>query len=412
MRLYADNRYTEIRRYLIKHDITTLDLLAQFDFNKLKILPNVSETDIVFAKEVFHHAWNDHIIETAPLENYQITSLPDEDENFDYSKFVNSIEIDILPLSKRAKNCLLRSNINSLEKLYSLNEEELMSIRNLGVKTCREILQYVQSNPLSEIQKDILYKIENINNENKNLPLVLLSNIGCNQERINSYVHNGLSTVGDLLDSNVTPQEYTFLHPVINELSFTAVDLFKRCFNSLKDIELIIVEKKSYGATLREIGNELGITHERVRQILLKSCQYLLNYAELVVGILLSDGSISFTLSDVQSVLHDEFLAHLCMYVLHNSTYVTYFKYSDKFIKADIYTADVETRLSEYVEKTIGAGINIKDNLELLESELSKYSLHFLSIDDITNYLVFNNYHFYGDYVNKGKKHIETMCEK
>lgn len=45
------------------------------------------------------------------------------------------MKIEELNLSVRAYNCLMRAGVDTVEKLRSLSDEELMRVRNLG-KTC------------------------------------------------------------------------------------------------------------------------------------------------------------------------------------------------------------------------------------------------------------------------------------
>jgi ERCC4-type nuclease len=56
----------------------------------------------------------------------------------------STIKIDELYLSVRSYNCLRRANINTIEDLISKSEEELMKVRNLGRKSCKEIINKLQ----------------------------------------------------------------------------------------------------------------------------------------------------------------------------------------------------------------------------------------------------------------------------
>ncbi len=48
------------------------------------------------------------------------------------------------PLSVRAKNALRKEGFQTLDQCISLTEQQLVSIRNLGKKTTREIIKYFE----------------------------------------------------------------------------------------------------------------------------------------------------------------------------------------------------------------------------------------------------------------------------
>ena len=51
----------------------------------------------------------------------------------------DEIAIDILDLSARAGHCLQRARITTISQLWSMTEEELFRIRNMGKKTVEEV---------------------------------------------------------------------------------------------------------------------------------------------------------------------------------------------------------------------------------------------------------------------------------
>ena len=56
---------------------------------------------------------------------------------------LSNIKIDDIGLSVRSTNALKRVNILYVSDMMKLNEEDLTSIRNLGVKTIKEILEKI-----------------------------------------------------------------------------------------------------------------------------------------------------------------------------------------------------------------------------------------------------------------------------
>ena len=64
------------------------------------------------------------------------------------------ITIEELDLSVRSYNCLKRAGINTIEELIKKNEEEMMTVRNLGRKSLEEVQQKLATLGLSLRQDD------------------------------------------------------------------------------------------------------------------------------------------------------------------------------------------------------------------------------------------------------------------
>ncbi|MDD4201035.1 MAG: DNA-directed RNA polymerase subunit alpha C-terminal domain-containing protein, partial [Eubacteriales bacterium] len=319
-------------------------------------------------------------------------------------------QVGFSTLSNRAKNCLKLAGISSLEELQSLAEEDLLTIKNLGVKTRQEILNYRETAISPSVDPTKLYYLENIAPENRPIPISLLHNIGMSEQGLDLFLRNNLFTVGYLCDRGLTPQEYSFARMINDYFSIPITKHFTDAVEALKDSAKISISKRCSGATLEEIGKELQVTRERVRQILAKTCRKLTGIAELVAGVLLSLDKAAFSFSDLINLFRSEESAMCCKLVLQESEYVRYIKFSDSFIKADVCGADIEDRLKEYTDEIISEGINFYDNLELIESELEKHSLGYFDALDIMNFLIHNKYRFYGDYVTKGTQPYAIVC--
>ena len=65
----------------------------------------------------------------------------------------NSMILEDLDLSVRSYNCLKRNGIKTVQDLCNMKEYELMTVRNLGKKSYKEILDKLESFGLS-LQRD------------------------------------------------------------------------------------------------------------------------------------------------------------------------------------------------------------------------------------------------------------------
>ncbi|MFA5637928.1 MAG: DNA-directed RNA polymerase subunit alpha C-terminal domain-containing protein [Anaerovoracaceae bacterium] len=332
------------------------------------------------------------------------------------------IPISNLPLSERAKNCLMRAGIMSTEELFFLDEENLLKIRNLGTKTAKEIMSFRDTvafnqhgltnrscfnnandeNKTLHIETTNHIYLHNINSENINLSISDLKNILIPERAVNLFLDNGCSIVGDLQDRELPPQAYQYVGKLEDFLYVPITQHFVNSFESLNDKAKYSLVIRSSGATLEEIGKELNITRERVRQILAKTTRKMRGIAELVAKLLLTINEDKFTFSELVDLFGSAEYATYCKMALQESEYVVYLKFSDSFFRRSICNEDIEKKLKRLLIDIIGNGLNFYDSLELIESELKKNNLEYFDIIDVMNFLVHIGYRFYGDYVAKG----------
>ena len=104
----------------------------------------------------------DAVVEASNIINQHMTafmSLADEDEPvedasiFTTSTVEDNIELDKqiedLDLSVRSYNCLKRAGIHSVRQLVEFSENDLLNIRNFGVKSIEEVKDKLESMGLS-----------------------------------------------------------------------------------------------------------------------------------------------------------------------------------------------------------------------------------------------------------------------
>ncbi len=227
--------------------------------------------------------------------------------------------LDHLPLSVRAKNCLKHAGVSSIEELLYLAEEDLMRIKNMGTKTCQEILTFCKSVNFSETDLSKLYYLDGIVSENKPIPISLLGNIGVSKQGIDLFLRNNLITVGELCARGLTPREYSFARRINDYMSVPVTERFIYTIDTLKDNAKVSMLRRCNGATLEEIGKELDLTRERVRQILAETCRKLTGVAELVASLLFSSDKVTFSFSDLAKLFPSEELAMCCKLILQES---------------------------------------------------------------------------------------------
>ena len=75
--------------------------------------------------------------------------------SYNYSDYIS-----ILNLSTRSYNALIGKNIHTIKELLNCSKDDILTIKNLGVKSFEEIF--------STINMLHSYKIENYNDDNQN----------------------------------------------------------------------------------------------------------------------------------------------------------------------------------------------------------------------------------------------------
>ena len=163
-------------RALHRNNITSVKQLAdlnKFELLKLKSLGETSADEILDKFKVFC------------------------DENPDFRKeFVDAkpsgTTIDLLDLSTRAYNALINNQITSIEKLYMLNNSEILNINSIGESSAVEIIEklktFLQNNPdfSDDLSKSKL---------NKSLSISILD---LSVRSFGALEKNGILTIADL----------------------------------------------------------------------------------------------------------------------------------------------------------------------------------------------------------------------
>lgn len=320
-------------------------------------------------------------------------------------------EIAGLPLSSRAINSLKKAGIVSFSTLLGMSEAELYNIKSMGKKTCGEILNYLEG--LTPEDYGTLdeepFCLQCISKENDSIPIELLKTLNVGQQEIDFLKNAGYKTVGDCHGKKLPPRLYARLKHIETYLDTPIEEYFTDQFQELGSNARAALIERSLGGTLQEIGDVFGLSRERVRQIINTACSTLCPSAELIAGALLKKGSCSFSTFDIKEKFTGR-AAAIVQFVLLHCDYVQYFKFCGKYVLSSCCPKDLNDIFNRIATDVIGDGINFYDNLEQIEKKLKKNTGNAFDFQDFKNYLVQNKYHFYGDYVTKGKQPYAMVC--
>lgn len=154
------------------------------------------------------------------------------------------------------------------------------------------------------------------------------------------------------------------------------VDHFKENYSMLKEGARRCLLLKAQGQTLQEIGDSMGLTRERVRQIISKAVRKLTQASKLVISDLLQ-GRTSFCKAEVKKISNDSELLDCITYVLENTEIVKYFEFADKYVERIIVPDDWKAQLDILVQDLVGDAVNFFEILEEVEAGLEKSGLGF-----------------------------------
>ena len=221
------------------------------------------------------------------------------------SKSTTDISADIplekLNLSVRAYNALMRGGIRSLDALCKLSEEELFSIKNLGAKSVREILNCREEwcarleKPVETVSENIIAQQTECPENGKNIPL---EQLGLSARAYNGLLRSGIKTFGDLypltegqlykIDNlgklsvkEILQCRENWTQELLsdevnndpadeNEILQTAPAMSVSFFEYLQSIPddriKNVITQRAKGKTLEEIAGQMAVSRERVRQ--------------------------------------------------------------------------------------------------------------------------------------------------
>jgi DNA-directed RNA polymerase subunit alpha len=138
--IHVDSLYSPVRRCAKAVEPCRVGQHTDYDRLVLEVETNgsVSPRDAVVeaANIINQHmaAFMSLADEEEPVEDASIFAVGNEEENTELDK-----QIEDLDLSVRSYNCLKRAGIHSVRQLVEFSENDLLNIRNFGVKSIEEV---------------------------------------------------------------------------------------------------------------------------------------------------------------------------------------------------------------------------------------------------------------------------------
>ena len=310
------------------------------------------------------------------------------------------------------RRSLVRVGITTIEKLLAYPPEKLANVQGIGKKALADILR-IRDNYLAENKSasvKTIFRLGVVPDENRSIQLSVLAVIGLSDPCIDMLHRNGFHTVGDVYDAKLTAVQFTALRSLPDYLSIPVAQRFAADMDKLKDAEKRCMEGRTRGATLQVLSDQMGVTRERVRQIVLKASSKLKISATLVAASVFPPKAQSIPASTLETALGDEKRTAFCKLALQNTDYVKYLKFADIYVRTRQTTEEIDAELEDITQKVIGEGGNYLDAMDRIEQEFKRRGMSYLNVENYMNYLSCHRFRFCGDYVMRGKHAYGYVC--
>ncbi len=244
------------------------------------------------------------------------------------------------------------------------------------------------------------YNIDAVNKALLKSDLAILECMGFSPKQVKSYKNNGFDNLRQLLKaySRLTKKSQNLLDAKFSLFTMPTKDLLELLLGEISKISgMDVFRRRVSGESLQSIGDDVGITRERVRQISQKFEQKICTLANLVFDDLHDSDRVLLYMSECQTILSDENLDYI-RYSLRRSKRIDYIDFLSAFaLRKD---AEKISKILSVIKEEILKPCILKTELHhQIEQLLRTEKLEFISADDCLKYFLAKSYHYLGDYV-------------
>ncbi|MGL6201173.1 MAG: sigma factor-like helix-turn-helix DNA-binding protein [Lachnospiraceae bacterium] len=223
----------------------------------------------------------------------------------------------------------------------------------------------------------------------------------------------GFKYIGDICRRGLPIRLYIQIKSWLEPYKTSITNIFINELFKLKENVNFCLTMRSKTQTLQQIADNIGITRERVRQIVAKAVKTLTPIVAILADAILYSGKQFFRFNDLVDAFQDSLYAEVYRFIIKQAedySGIVYLDFADKFVKGPFKKHEYEEFLRQIAEEEIGEGINFFDNLERIDAQLKEKNIPALDFEDLMNFLVKSGYHFYGDYVMRGRQSYAIVC--
>lgn len=361
---------------------------------------------------------------------------------------------DTKDLSARAKNALLRSGIFTLSDLIGfVDDNELSSLRNVGVKTISEIEAFIErhkddviempaevdennidysSQPWNEEldrsvedktkdtddRVDLAWLIRGTNEAIASLDINKLMEIGVSQRQCKYLQKAGFYQIGDLGENFIIEIREVarggnadFSNHTSAILCYHLSILLKKELTASSDSRAYrLVLLKAKGQSLQIIGEIEKITRERVRQIIKKYLRSLSPLINCIVNCMFDQKGYA-TIKEIQNLCDDEAYRSIIPFWCKDNVDILYIEEDNICVPTDERNMmDIAEELDCYTTQFVGDGIQLNELIEELSKLLFEKGYYHISAGNVISYMLRHGYCLCGNYIFHGLIGYAELC--
>ncbi|RDU23232.1 sigma factor-like helix-turn-helix DNA-binding protein [Anaerosacchariphilus polymeriproducens] len=321
-----------------------------------------------------------------------------------------------------------KNGITYMSDFAGFDFMSLMHVQRIGTGKIEDIIKVFDSYCAGELVEENISDYENvqsttlygyINEQLLDLNLDFLVGLGIKSKQIKELSSRGFMRISDL--QNISVNTLQQIVGIRNIEKFRGIeDLLKKSLIEIfegilceyeKEDDLIIDVKKEEGFTLQELGDEYGVTRERIRQKISKFNLKIDPFMNPIVEFFMNPKNYVSTQELLDIYDNDNFdkvLIHWCK----NCKSLEYLSFADVFVwKLDEEKSTYDKILDLAID-FIGDGINLYDNLEELETLMQTSNFTYVDGGAFLNLAQEKGYRVYGDFIVKGRQSYGYLCAK
>ncbi len=309
-----------------------------------------------------------------------------------------------------------------LQDLDGFDFRKLSEIKGIG-KSKREKILYrwnMEKQSMKKGKSEANTELfDEIHPSNEKVPLACMNYMGRFKKTVATLQIKGIQTAGDL--AKCKREEIHAEYPAIYEsvlelqalLSLPGEKLVQEMLKYVKkNFHYDILVQRAAGVTLQQLGNQMKITRERVRQIEQRLVEYVNNVVEVVIHIYQAKYRYTDYISfrSFRIYFHQKEELDVVKYVVSVARKEECLDFADKLLVNGMKAGDVIRKLEKITRKHIGDVQNFYEKVMDIDEALTARGISFVDLEDYLNYLLMNGYKKSGDYVYRGISSYGRLC--
>lgn len=319
--------------------------------------------------------------------------------------------------------------IEHMSDLEGFNFSDLSGVRGIGKSKIEDIIlryeQYdsgnVGTNLVSESQEKKTEKtiFNFINEQLVDIDIHFLTGLGIKIKLVSMLIGNGYKKLGDIVGISaktllhiVGDRNLAKFETIEEELKKTVFEIFEDVLTEQSQEEDFCIDiKRACGYTLQELGNEYGLTRERIRQRIAKFNSNLDSLMKPIVSLFMYPKNY-IMVQELLDIYDNDDYDKAILYWCKNSDVLEYLEFAEVFVYAQEEQNAVEKQIEIIAEDFIGEGINLYDNLEELEDLMQNSGFPYIDGTAFINLVQQYGYKVYGDFIVKGRQSYGYLCAR